>query len=145
MEHIHQLFLKVARNYTLPHYDFEPPLKDTVFDFATTVGDKATVFADRMVAATGSASAAAQDRRASQTPLETASSLSHAFSRAASQSAELLSPEDPFAAALKKFAAAEEKMGNFRLVQDQEATAKFYQPFLNSLNVTIADANVSFL
>ena len=40
-------FLKVARNYTLPHYDYEPPLADTVADFATTVGDKANAFAER--------------------------------------------------------------------------------------------------
>jgi hypothetical protein len=40
-------FLKVARNYTLPHYDYEPPLTDTVFDFASSVGDKANAFAER--------------------------------------------------------------------------------------------------
>lgn len=40
-------FLKVARNYTLPHYDYEPPLADTVADFASSVGDKANALAER--------------------------------------------------------------------------------------------------
>ena len=46
-------FLKVARNYTLPHYDYEPPLADTVFDFATSVGDKANAFAERALSGSG--------------------------------------------------------------------------------------------
>ena len=40
-------FLRVARNYTLPHYDYEPPLANTVADFATSVGDKANYLAER--------------------------------------------------------------------------------------------------
>ena len=140
---IHQMFLKVARNYTLPHYDYEPPLKETVFDFATNVGDKATLFADRVVASAGGTQASPM--RASQTPPETPSGLSHAFARASYQSADLLGPEDPFGAALKKFGNAHEKIGNFRLAQDADAVSKFYNPWLHSLEELIGQALVYLL
>ena len=123
----------------MPHYDHEPLLKDTVFDFATNVGDKASVFADKMVATAGGS---ATPLGRNQTAQETAPSLAHAFARAAFQSAELLSPEDPFGAALKRFGTAQERIGALRLSQDADAVAKFYQPLLNTLNEAVGNAQV---
>ena len=136
---IHQLLLKVSRNYTLPHYDYEPALKDTVFDFATTVGDRASDLADRVVSATGNT---ASRSSSSQGQPETAPSLSHAFAKAALTSSELLGPEEPLGAAFKKFSLAQERVGRARISQDQDAVAKFHQPLLTGLETTIGQANV---
>jgi hypothetical protein len=139
---IYSYFLKVARNYTLPHYDYEPPLSDTVFDFATTVGDKASNLADRVVASASGSRSGGLNSPA--TALETAPSLSHAFARAANQSCDLVSPEEPLHAGLKKFAVAQERMGNLRLAQDGDAKLKFYGPFLSFMHSTIESIVVLF-
>nr|KAJ3423039.1 hypothetical protein HK105_003865 [Polyrhizophydium stewartii] len=131
----HEQLLKVSRNYTLPAYDYEPALNDKVVDFANTVSSGATSLADKLSGgqiAQGSAS-----RPVSQ---ETPPSLSHAFAKAALQAAESVNPEEPLAAALKKFANAEERAGNMRVKQDSDAVAKFHNPLLKTLNQKIADA-----
>ncbi|KAJ3294948.1 hypothetical protein HK104_003154 [Borealophlyctis nickersoniae] len=135
---LHENLLKIARNYTLPHYDYQPALKDTVFDFASTVQDRAT-----SLAATGAKAAGVQTTLASGPPgkrEEIAPSLTHAFARAAYQSVEALGTQEPLGAALKKFSAVEEKVGNARLKMDAEANAKFVQPFTTTLNQTIGHA-----
>ncbi|KAH6561924.1 hypothetical protein BASA60_011301 [Batrachochytrium salamandrivorans] len=54
--------------------------------------------------------------------------------------ADLVHPEEPLAVALKKFGAAEERAGNMRIKQDQDAVSKFHNPLMEKLNVKIADA-----
>lgn len=83
----------MARNYTIPHYDYQPALKDTVFDFATTVQDRAT-----SLAATGAKAAGVQANFAPPSPVkreEIAPSLAHAFARGAYQSVEALGTTEP--------------------------------------------------
>ncbi len=75
--------------------------------------------------------------------LETAPSLSHAFSRAANMSSDLISPQDPLHVGLKKFADAQERMGNARINQDGQANLKFYGPFLHFIQNSIDAANVN--
>ncbi len=35
---VHELFLKVAKNYITPAYDYEPPALEKMADFATSIG-----------------------------------------------------------------------------------------------------------
>lgn len=77
--------------------------------------------------------------------METAPSLSHAFSRAANLSSDLVSPQDPLHAGLKKFADVQERMGNFRLNQDAQVKLKFYGPFLQFMQSNIDAANVNYI
>ena len=44
--------------------------------------------------------------------------------------------------ALKKFSDTQDKIGNYRLTLASEATSKFYQPFVTTLNQSIAHAMV---
>ncbi|TPX65813.1 hypothetical protein SpCBS45565_g04854 [Spizellomyces sp. 'palustris'] len=134
---MHENLVKISRNYTLPHYDYEPPLKDTVFDFATSVGDRATSLAAAGARAAGVQGPVPGGRTNRD---EIPPSLAHAFARASLHSAEELGTQEPIGAALKKFAAVEEKVGNARLKLDADATAKFYQPFNMMLTATIANA-----
>lgn len=34
---LHENFSKVSRTYTLPHNDYQPPVEESVMDFATSV------------------------------------------------------------------------------------------------------------
>ncbi|EGF80502.1 hypothetical protein BATDEDRAFT_35140 [Batrachochytrium dendrobatidis JAM81] len=133
---LYESFLKVSRNYTLPAYDYEPALNDKVLDFANTFSSNATSLAGQL---SGGQLGAAPGARQTPQP-ETPTSLSHAFAKAAYQGAELVHPEEPLAAALKKFGAAEERAGNMRIKQDQDATAKFHNPLMQKMNLKMAEA-----
>ena len=102
------MFLKVSRNYTLGPYDYEPDLTDRATDFASMVSTNATSLAGRL-----SGAAVPSGSQSTETP----PSLSHAFAKTAYNSATLVGEQEPFSAALKKFAGAQERMGNFRLQQ----------------------------
>ena len=78
------------------------------------------------------------------TSLETAPSLSHAFSRVAIISSDLISSQDPLHAALKKFSDAQERMGRQRLNQDEDVKLKFYGPFLQFMENNVDAANVIY-
>ncbi|KAJ3007261.1 hypothetical protein HKX48_009232 [Thoreauomyces humboldtii] len=134
---MHENLAKISRNFTLPHYDYEPPLTDTVFDFATTVQDRATSLAAAGARAAGVNSPV---QGGSKNREEIPPSLAHAFSRAAMHSAEEMGTQEPIGSALKKFAAVEEKVGNARLQMDADAVTKFHQPVNKMLVMTIASA-----
>jgi carboxylesterase type B len=132
---VYELFLKVSKNYITPAYDYEPPALDKMADFATNLGANAASLAEKLSGTNlgGGAKATLQ---------EVPPSLSHSFAKAAFQSAELLGQEEPFGAALKKFAATQEKMGESRLLQDQNAAAKFYYPFSRTMDGKIGESMV---
>ena len=46
--------------------------------------------------------------------------------------------------ALKKFSDTQDKIGNYRLTLASEATSKFYQPFVTTLNQSIAHAMAKY-
>ncbi|KAJ3192579.1 hypothetical protein HK101_006293 [Irineochytrium annulatum] len=112
---LHESFLRISVNYTKPHYDYEPLLSDTAFDFASTVSDRFTTLA-------GGTSLPKE---------EIPKSLSHAFSKAAAANAASIGTEEPLAPPDAK---------NDVVVKDAEATTKFHQPFTTTLNQTIAHA-----
>ncbi|KAI8910864.1 hypothetical protein EDD86DRAFT_189415 [Gorgonomyces haynaldii] len=128
---IYEQLLKVAKNYTLPHYDYEPDLADRASDFTNFLSTNTTTFAKTLTGQSVQQTSSAQ---------ETPSGLSAAFGKAAFTSASLLADEEPFAAALKKFGQTQERMGNFRLQQDQDANLKFYTPMLAAYNTRITEA-----
>ncbi len=135
MKLVHELFLKVAKNYITPAYDYEPPVVDKMADFATNFGANAASLAEKL-------SGTQLSGNSKTTQQEVPPSLSHAFAKAGFQSSELIGQEEPFGAALKKFAVAQEKMGEARLVQDVDAASKFYFPLLASIDGRIADSMV---
>ncbi|KAJ1547510.1 hypothetical protein HK405_005666 [Cladochytrium tenue] len=136
---LHEPLLKVSRNYTLPHYDYEPLLSESAKDFASTLSDRVQSLVQSAQAAAGSAAVPTSPTSAAAgSAEEIPRSLSHAFARAASTNADALGPEDPLGAALRRFAAAHDRVGAARLHLDADATAKFHQPFCTTLNQLIA-------
>ncbi|KAJ3313944.1 hypothetical protein HDV04_001250 [Boothiomyces sp. JEL0838] len=130
---VNELLLKVGKNYSTPNYDYVPPLNDKLSDFASVVTANATSLTQKLSGSTENVSSA-------PTHQETPPSLSHAFAKSAFQSAELIGADEPLGAALKKFAATEERMGNARLQQDQDAVRRFCVPLVNDLDTVIGDA-----
>lgn len=128
---VYENFLKVSKNYTLHAYDYEPELNEKVFDFANTVTSNASTFAERI---------SGQQLLPKAQSQEIPPSLSHAFAKAAYESANDVDPKEPLEAALKKFALAQERMGNARLRQDDDVKVKFYNPLVSSLTNKIGEA-----
>lgn len=89
-----------------------------------------------------SASSAAEAQAALTKPAtkQAPKTLSHALSRASFAGSELLGTQDYFGAALSKYSAAEEKIGNARLVQDNQITSRFNSAMTTTVNSHIAFA-----
>ena len=83
---------KVSRNYTLAAYDYEPDMTDRASDLVSQVGVGASSIAERFISTVQQRKAADVGNAAVETP----SSLSHAFAKAALTSAtDLDSPQEP--------------------------------------------------
>ena len=131
---VHDMFLKVSRNYTLHAYDYEPALNEKVIDFANTVTTNATSLAEKL-------SGSQIGSQSKAVAMETPPSLSHAFAKAAYLSADIVGENEPYGAALKKFASAHERAGNARLQQDADAASQFHNPMLATMNYKIGEAS----
>ncbi len=70
-------------------------------------------------------------------------SLSHAFSRVASEGALCYGADEPMGAALRRFSQVQERVGNLHVQLDQDAVLKFHNPFLATLSITIGNAMVT--
>jgi hypothetical protein len=84
---IHELFLKVSRNYTYPAYDYEADMGEKITDLATVGFANAFNLASKF---------AGNQQQKEQVISDTPPSLSHAFAKAAYQSAELVENDEPF-------------------------------------------------
>jgi hypothetical protein len=92
---VHENFLKVTRTFTLPHNDYAPPVADSVFDFATTVGENVRGFAVAGARAAG-VNEPSVSPSGSFSQKEIPKSMSHALAKAAIESAEWVGEESPF-------------------------------------------------
>jgi hypothetical protein len=93
------------------------------------------------VANISSAASAAEAQAALTKPVTKAApkTLNHALARASLAGSELLGSQDHFGTALAKYSAAEEKIGNARLAQDNQITSRF-----NSAMSTTVNSHISF-
>ncbi|KAF9168278.1 hypothetical protein DFQ27_005035 [Actinomortierella ambigua] len=154
---MHTNLLRVTRTYQTQSYDYPAQLQETLGEFGRTVtdriqqvalspadkaateaaaleGDKRDGTGSTSSSTAGSSSAAAA---AAAAPPKT---LAHALSRASMSGAEQLGLEEPMGSALFKYATVQEKIGDFRLKQDAEISAKFVGPFSTTLNTQIGFA-----
>jgi hypothetical protein len=102
-------------------------------DIGKTISEKVTNLS--------SASSAAEAQAALTKPVtkHPPKTLSHALARASLAGSELLGTQDHFGAALAKYSAAEEKIGEARLAQDNQITSRF-----NSAMSTTVNSHISF-
>jgi len=107
--------------------------KESFVDLGKTISEK--------VSNISSASSAAEAQAALTKPVtkQPPKTLSHALARASLAGSELLGTQDHFGAALAKYSASEEKIGNARLAQDNQITSRF-----NSAMSTTVNSHISF-
>src|SRR5579862_7156369 len=121
-------------SYPLPHHPH--PLisqKESFVDLGKTIQEKV----QGLSAASSAAEAqAALTKPASKHPPKT---LNHALARASLAGSELLGSQDHFGIALSKYSAAEERIGNARLAQDNQITSRF-----NAAMTTTVNSHISF-
>ena len=103
-------------------------------DLGKTIQEKVTNLSNASSAAEAQA---ALTRPASKQPPKT---LSHALARGALAGSELLGSQDHFGIALAKYSAAQEKIGNARLSQDNQITSRFNSAMTTTVNSQIAYA-----
>jgi hypothetical protein len=128
-----EMFVRLSKNYTQHAYDYEAPVTEKLSDFATTMSQNAAHLAERL---------SGTQLGSKETHQEVPPSFSHAYAKAAFQSAELISQDEPLGAALKKFATTQERIGNQRIQQDNDAVLKFHNPLTKTLDGRIGDAMV---
>lgn len=134
---LHENFTKVSRTYTLPHNDYQPPVEESVMDFATSVQQNVRAAAAAGAKAAGVANPLGPGGAAGS---DVPRSLSHAFSRVASEGALCYGADEPMGAALRRFSQVQERVGNLHVQLDQDAVLKFHNPFLATLSITIGNA-----
>ncbi|ORX91489.1 hypothetical protein K493DRAFT_50407 [Basidiobolus meristosporus CBS 931.73] len=125
---IHVNLLKVTRVFMSESYDYPLHLQDSLADVSRTLVKE---FKQIALGEPG------QDELESE---EAPKTLSHALSRASSKGAEEVGLEEPLGAALGKFSAAQEKIGDERMTMDNDIMKKFIHPFDNTLSTSIQAA-----
>ncbi|ROT39460.1 BAR domain-containing protein [Sodiomyces alkalinus F11] len=139
---VHQKMLAVTSQYSNEAYDYPPNIKETFQDLGRTVSEKVHLLT------TASSPAEAQ---AALTALPTAKpqpkTFSHAMARASLASSQVLHQqhtgvgEHPLAAALEKYALAQERVGEARLAQDAQIQTHFLNAWTTTLNTNLMFAS----
>ncbi|RIA95447.1 hypothetical protein C1645_757597 [Glomus cerebriforme] len=127
----HENLLKITRIHTNSSYDYPGQIQETVKELSRSVGDQLKIFTQ------SPAEREAESREAETSAPPQPKTYHHALARTCAQGAELLGTEDPFGAALIKYAAVQERIGEHRIKMDSEITQKFVQPFNVTLNTSI--------
>ncbi|KAL9053314.1 MAG: hypothetical protein Q9162_004865 [Coniocarpon cinnabarinum] len=135
----HMKMLAVTSQYTNESYDYPPNLRESFNDLGRTIGEKVTLLSS---ASSPSEAQAAFTAPPSAKPQP--KTFNHAIARAALASSQLLhttntgsTKEDPLAAALEKYAIAEEKVGEARLNQDAQIQSRFLAGWSTTLNTNL--------
>ncbi|PKY45159.1 BAR-domain-containing protein [Rhizophagus irregularis] len=124
---VHENILKITRIHTNSSYDYPGQIQETVKVLSRSVGDQIKNLTLSPVES--------RDTETSAPPQP--KTYHHALARSCTQGAELLGTEDPFGAALNKYATVQERIGDHRIKMDSEITQKFVQPFNITLNTSI--------
>jgi hypothetical protein len=128
-----------SHQYSKEAYDYPPNITESFSDLGRSITDKVTLLSH--ASTPGEAQAAFTAPPSSKPQPKT---FNHAIARASLAGSSLLqqtqpsgTPEDPLAAALEKYALAEEKVGEARLAQDQQIQSRFLAGWTTTLNTNI--------
>ncbi|KIV89436.1 hypothetical protein PV10_06836 [Exophiala mesophila] len=139
---VHQNLLNVTNQYSNEAYDYPPNIRESFTDLGKSISEKVSLLSH--------ASNTAEAQAAFTAPPSTKpqpKTFNHAIARASLTSSQLLAQssasgstntsEDPLAAALERYALAEEKVGEARLAQDHAIQARFLAGWSTTLNTNI--------
>ena len=142
---MYETFLRLSANFG--HRDYDPTVTDAVKDAVGKFNDLVIRPAAHTLqsAASGTSIHSAQQSRSPvhmDAPLspgqeQLPKSLAHAFARSASDSALAIGEQEPLGAALRKYAQAQDQLGNARLQFESSVNGKFIQPWTATMNTNI--------
>jgi len=140
LKSVHQKMLQVTSQYSHEAYDYPSNLRESFNDLGRTVSEKV-----HLLSSASSASEAAAAMTAPPSAKPQPKTFNHAMARAALASSQALKAseqglggqDDPFAAALEKYAIAQEKVGEARLAQDAAIQARYLAGWSTTLNTQI--------
>jgi len=133
----HQRLLSVTSNYANEGYDYPPNLRESFVDFGKSISERVQGLAN---AHTAQEAQSVFTKPATKGAPKT---LSHALARAALAGTEVLGENDSFGKALEKYALAQDKIGESRLIQDDLIVQRFNNPYNVTLKTQIAAATES--
>lgn len=140
---LYETFLRLSRNFT--HNDYDASVAETVKDAYGKFNDLVIKPTQQQLAGgnqsgnPGNVSYGGNQQQ-QQAEIVTPPTFAHALARASSQGALTLGTEEPLGAALTKYSAAQDKLGNARLKMETEVVQKFVQPWTATLHTNIAFA-----
>jgi hypothetical protein len=127
------------KQYQNEAYDYPPNIRESFGDLGRSISDKVTLLS-KASSATEAAGAFTAPPSAKPQP----KTFNHAIARASLASSQMLkqsntsgTSEDPLAAALERYALAEEKVGEARLAQDHAVQSRFLAGWSTTLNTNI--------
>jgi len=138
LKQVHQKLLQVTSQYSNEAYDYPPNIRESFNDLGRTISDKVNLLSH---ASSPSEAQAAFTAPPSAKPQP--KTFNHAIARASLAGSQLIAQthpgtaEDPLAAALEKYALAEEKVGEARLAQDAQIQSRFLAGWSTTLNTNI--------
>lgn len=138
LKSVHQKMLAVTNQYSHEPYDYPPNIKETFQDLGRTVSEKVTLLSSASSPAEAQAALTAPPSAKPQPK-----TFSHAIARASLASSQTLhqqntgAGEDPLAAALEKYALAQERVGEARLAQDAQIQSHFLAGWNTTLNTNL--------
>ena len=134
--------MAVAQQYSHEAYDYPPNIRESFNDMGRTISEKVTLLSQASSAADAQAALTAPPSAAPQPK-----TFNHALARASLASSQALhtshvsgstpAPEDALAAALEKYALAQERVGEARRAQDQQVQTRFLAGWSTTLNTNI--------
>ena len=127
------------KQYQNEAYDYPPNIRESFGDLGRSISDKVSLLSKASNATEAGAALTAPPSAKPQPK-----TFNHAIARASLDSSQMLkqsnttgNAEDPLAAALERYALAEEKVGEARLAQDQAVQSRFLAGWSTTLNTNI--------
>eukprot|EP00833_Pecoramyces_ruminatium_P014281 jgi/Orpsp1_1/1188313/evm.model.d7180000063827.1 len=124
---LHEFLLKVTKCYTRSTHDYDQSLGESFYDTASKVSEKIS-------------SKPESTPKSPTTPM----SQGHAISKVCLDTANSIlaskDENDPFGVALKKISNSYERIGEFKIAEDNNIVETFWKPFNTTLNSSIAFA-----
>ncbi|KAG2230165.1 hypothetical protein INT48_004035 [Thamnidium elegans] len=133
---LHLNFLKVAKTYNTPAYDYPAQFQESLIGFTSTVTNQIQQL-----------SKSVSDRAQTESPTiatvnktDRPQSLYHALGRVSLQGSQDIGKGEALGATLDKFGAVSERLGNARLTMDHEIVSRFNAPLQARLKTSIGAA-----
>lgn len=139
---LHHNFLKVAKTYNTPGYDYpiQFQLQESLQVFTSKVTNQIQGLSKSVNSAGAQTNDVVEPTPTTTNKVDHPKSLSHALGRVALNGADQVGKDEALGAALDKFGTVSDKLDNARLTMDHEIVSKFNTPIQVTLKTSIEGA-----